>query len=154
MAKQPSGGTVIVLSRMAFVFRDGWPYGFDALGGGSRSVCAGVQAEIDFYLFLGVRFSPLLVVKVRQRNVRLRVFVVEAHGCQLFLHGSVELTLLLQHVAQVVVCRRKLRIEAESFPQVGFRFLRVAHKLLRHGEIQIRPRARDARTAGPVRWRG
>ena len=99
-----------------------------------------MQAEIDLYLFLGVRCSPLLLVKVRQRNVRLRVFVVETYCCQLFLYRSVELTPLLQHVAQVVVCRRKLRIESESFAQVGFRLLRVAHKLLRYGEIQIRPR--------------
>jgi hypothetical protein len=65
-----------------------------------------VQTEVDLYLFLCVRGSPLLLVKVRQRNVRFRVFVVEARRCQLFLHGSVELTLLLKQISQVVVCRR------------------------------------------------
>ena len=103
---------------------------------------AGVQAKIDLDLLLRISFSPHLVVYVRQRNVWLRVLVVEAYRRQLFLHRSVELTPLLQHVAQAEVCLRELRVKPQSFPQIAFRLPRVAHKLHHHSAIQIRPRGR------------
>jgi hypothetical protein len=75
-----------------------------------------VQTKIDLDLFLGGSPSPLPVVNLRERNVRLRVFVIQAYRLQQFSNSSVELALLLKHVAQAVVCRSKLRIEPESFP--------------------------------------
>jgi hypothetical protein len=87
-------------------------------------------------------FFPQLAIYPGQRHVRLGVGGIKPRCLFEFLHGSFRLLQILQNRSQLKVSLLKSRFQTDCFAQVVFGFRKPIQKLLRDGQVQIRPRRR------------
>ena len=99
-----------------------------------------MKSQVDFDLIARGLLLPQLVVDPRQRHVRLGVGSVKTRRIFQLVQCGFRFLLILQHRSQLKVRLRKSRVQPDCLAQILFRLGRPVQKLLRDGQVQIRPR--------------